>query len=60
MCLGDSLVYEHGVGVQKQGEGKEIKENMISKKRVRRVKRNCKKLSKPMARKALTQGFLRS
>lgn len=36
--LGGSLIYKHGVGVQRQGDGKEIKEKMI-----RDVKRDAKK-----------------
>jgi uncharacterized membrane protein len=31
--LGGSLVYKHGVGVQRQGEGKEIKEKTMSEKK---------------------------
>lgn len=31
--LGGSLVYKHGVGVQRQGDGKTIKENMMSEKK---------------------------
>jgi len=31
--LGGSLVYKHGVGVQRQGEGKAIKEKMMSEKK---------------------------
>jgi uncharacterized membrane protein len=46
--LGGSLVYKHGVGVQRQGEGKEIKEKTMSEK-----KKEGKKESKKESKKEL-------
>lgn len=42
--LGGSLVYKHGVGVQRQGDGKAIKEKMIKDAKEQGMKQGKKEL----------------